>query len=97
MKLAKIEDLHCDAGWRTFSFLKLTTDDGLVGWSEYTEADGSRGLTGVIYGLAEPLLGMDPRPVQRIASTLWVRQVQAPGGVNARAIAAIEKIGRAHV
>ena len=44
----------------------------------------------MIYGLAEPLIGMDPRPVQRIASTLWVRQVQAPGGVNARAIAAIE-------
>jgi hypothetical protein len=43
MKLAKIEDLHCDAGWRTFSFLKLTTDDGLVGWSEYTEADGTHG------------------------------------------------------
>ena len=53
MKIAKIEDLHCDAGWRTFSFLKITTDDGLVGWSEYTEADGSRGLTAVIHGLAE--------------------------------------------
>jgi galactonate dehydratase len=90
MKLAKIEDLHCDAGWRTFSFLKLTTDDGLVGCAEYTEADGSRGLTGVIHGLAESLIGQDPRPVQRIASTLWVRQVQAPGGINARAIAAIE-------
>ena len=90
MKIAKIEDLHADAGWRTFSFLKITTDDGLVGWSEYTEADGSRGLTAVIRGLAEPLIGQDPRPVQRIASTLWVRQVQAPGGVNSRAIAAIE-------
>ena len=48
MKIARIEDLHCDAGWRTFSFLKITTDDGIVGWSEYTEADGSRGLTAVI-------------------------------------------------
>ena len=46
MKIAKFENLHCDAGWRTFSFLKVTTDDGLVGWSEYTEADGSRGLSG---------------------------------------------------
>jgi galactonate dehydratase len=90
MKLVKIEDLHCDAGWRTFSFLKLTTDDGIAGWSEYTEADGSRGLTSVIRGLAEPLIGLDPRPVQQIASMLWVRQVQAPGGVNSRAIAAIE-------
>ncbi len=90
MKITRIEDLHCDAGWRTFSFLKITTDDGITGWSEYTEADGSRGLTGVIHGLAEPLIGQDPRPVQQISSGLWVRQVQAPGGVNARAIAAIE-------
>ena len=40
MKIAKIEDLHCDAGWRDFSFLKITTDDGLVGWSEYNEGYG---------------------------------------------------------
>lgn len=90
MKIARIEDLHCDAGWRTFSFLKVTTDDGLVGWSEYTEADGSRGLTSVIHGMAEALIGTDPRPIQSIASTLYVKQVQAPNGVNQRAIAAIE-------
>jgi galactonate dehydratase len=89
MKIAKIEDLHCDAGWRTFSFLKVTTDDGLVGWSEYTEADGSRGLTAVIHGMAEALIGTDPRPVQAIDSLLYVKQIQAPNGVNQRAIAAI--------
>ena len=33
MKIAKIEDLHCDAGWRDFSFLKVTTDNGITGWS----------------------------------------------------------------
>ena len=90
MKIAKFENLHCDAGWRTFSFLKVTTDDGLVGWSEYTEADGSRGLSAVIQGMAEALIGVDPRPVQSIDSLLYVRQVQAPNGVNQRAIAAIE-------
>lgn len=90
MKIARIEDLHCDGGWRSFSFLKIVTDDGIEGWSEYTEADGSRGLTAVIHGLADPLIGRDPRPVQQISSALWVRQVQAPGGINARAIAAIE-------
>ncbi len=66
MKIATVESLHCDAGWRTFSFLKVTTDDGLVGWSEYTEADGSRGLSAVIQGMAEGLIGLDPRPVQSI-------------------------------
>ena len=52
MRIDRIEDLHCDAGWRNFSFLKIMTDDGLVGWSEYNEADGSGGLTGVIRALA---------------------------------------------
>src|SRR3954468_13474827 len=28
MKIVSIEDLHCDAGWRDFSFLKITPDDG---------------------------------------------------------------------
>jgi hypothetical protein len=28
MRIARIEDLHCNAGWRDFSFLKITTDDG---------------------------------------------------------------------
>ena len=40
--------------------------------------------------MAEGLIGLDPRPVQSIDSLLYVRQVQAPNGVNQRAIAAIE-------
>ncbi len=90
MKIDKIEDLHCDAGWRTFSFLKVTTDDGLVGWSEYTGGDGSRGLTSIIHGMAEALIGMDPGPVQAISSLLYIRHQQAANGVNYRAMAAIE-------
>ena len=70
MRIAKIEDLHCDAGWRTWSFLKITTDDGVVGWSEYNESYGSRGLTAVIQKLAERLIGLDPRPVERLTAML---------------------------
>ena len=69
MKIVRIEDLHCDAGWRDFSFLKITTDDGIVGWSEYNESYGSAGLTAVIRRLAQSLIGMDPRPIERITST----------------------------
>ena len=45
MKIAKIEDLHCDVGWRVFSFPKVVTDHGIVGYSEYNESYGSKGLT----------------------------------------------------
>ena len=40
--------------------------------------------------MAEALIGTDPRPIQAIDSLLYVKQVQAPNGVNQRAIAAIE-------
>ena len=90
MKIAKIEDLHCDAGWRYFSFLKITTDTGLVGWSEYQERFGTHGLTGTIHGLGDLIVGRDPRPVEAITAFLHgvIRQVQ--GGIAQQAIAAIE-------
>lgn len=90
MRIAKIEDLHCDAGWRVWSFLKVTTDDGVVGWSEYNESYGSKGLTAVIRKLADPLVGVDPRPVERISAQLYAMTRQAPGGLISQAIAAIE-------
>jgi L-alanine-DL-glutamate epimerase-like enolase superfamily enzyme len=90
MRIVAIEDLHCDAGWRVWSFLKVVTDDGVVGWSEYNESYGSKGLTAVIKKLAERLIGLDPRPVERISSMLYAATRQAPGGMIQQAIAAIE-------
>jgi len=90
MRIARIEDLHCDAGWRVFSFLKVTTDDGIVGWSEYNESYGSKGLSAVIRALGETLIGQDPRPFERITATLSAVTRQAPGGMNQQAIAALE-------
>ncbi len=90
MKITRITDLHADAGWRVFSFLKIETDQGLVGWSEYNESYGSKGLTAVIMKLAETLVGKDPRPVERIISNLYAQTRQAPGGLIQQALAAIE-------
>jgi len=90
MKIAKIEDLHADAGWRTFSFLKIVTDDGLVGWSEFNEAQWNPGLTAVIRKLSEHALGQDPRAVGRLSATLTAMTRMAPGGMIQQAIAAIE-------
>ena len=90
MKITAIEDLHCDAGWRVFSFLKISTDDGIVGWSEFNESYGTRGLSAVIRGLADDLIGLDPRPVERITATLYARTRQAAGGMVQQAIAALE-------
>ncbi|MGI9424138.1 MAG: mandelate racemase/muconate lactonizing enzyme family protein [Hyphomicrobiaceae bacterium] len=90
MKITRIVDLHADAGWRVFSFLKIETDAGVVGYSEYNESYGSKGLTSVIMKLAEALIGEDPRPVERITARLYAMTRQAPGGLIQQAIAALE-------
>lgn len=89
MKIKRIADLHADFGWRTASFLKVETDDGVVGWSEYLEGHGNKGLTGVIRALAEHLIGMNPAHVDRIAAHMNAWTLQASGGLNQQAIAAI--------
>ena len=63
MKVTRIETLRCDAGWRMFSFLKVMTDEGIVGWSEYNESFGSHGLSGVIEALSPVVIGKDPRDI----------------------------------
>jgi L-alanine-DL-glutamate epimerase-like enolase superfamily enzyme len=90
MKIASIESLHCNAGWRNFSFLKITTDDGLVGYSEYNESYGSRGVSSVIEQLSSLVIDSDPLAHEAIFSRLYATTRQAPGGINAQAIAAIE-------
>ena len=90
MKVTKIESLHADAGWRVFSFLKISTDEGLVGYSEYNQSYGSKGLSTVIERLSPLVVGKDPRDHERIYALLYATTRQAPGGINAQALAAIE-------
>lgn len=90
MRIAKLETLHANAGWRDFSFLKLTTDDGLVGWSEYIDNFGVGGVTQLIPRFAAVVIGMDPREVARISASLHGITRLATGGLSNQAIAAIE-------
>jgi L-alanine-DL-glutamate epimerase-like enolase superfamily enzyme len=90
MKIARVETLQADAGWRMFSFLKVSTDDGIVGWSEFNESFGSTGLSDVIRGLTPALIGKDPRRYEQVTQHLHVLTRQSRGGINQQAIAAIE-------
>jgi L-alanine-DL-glutamate epimerase-like enolase superfamily enzyme len=90
MKVTGIETLHCDGGWRNYSFVKLTTDEGIVGWSEYDEGLGSPGVTAAIERLAERVVGEDVSAHERIYAKLYGVTRPATGGVVAEAMGAIE-------
>ena len=92
MKIVGFDTLHADAG-RSFSFLKIITDKDIIGWSEYTgisEILRRKGLTAVIESLLKPLIGRDPREIERITNDLYTATRQSPFGLNQQAIGAIQ-------
>ncbi len=90
MKVAGLEILRCDAGWRNYHFLKLTTDAGIVGWSEYDEGFGSPGVGAVIERLAGRVVGQNVFDHERIYAELYCLIRPAAGGVVAEGLGAIE-------
>jgi galactonate dehydratase len=90
MKITRVESLHADAGWRTFDYLKITTDTGLVGWSEYNESFGGAGVAVLIDRLAPALIGKDPRAYEAHVALLQALRRTAAGGAFQQAIGAIE-------
>ena len=67
MKISGIDIYHANAGWRPWSFIKISTSEGLVGWSECSDSHGSpKGIEGVINGFKELLIGEDPLNINKI-------------------------------
>src|SRR5919109_4149313 len=90
MKITTLEHLHADAGQRNFDFLKTSTDEGIVGWSEYNESFGGLGVSAVIDGLAPQVIGKDPTAYEALVTLMYAVRRQASGGVVQQAIGAIE-------
>ena len=90
MKVTAVETLHCDAGWRNYHFVKLTTEDGIVGWSEFDEGFGSPGVTSVIQRAAERVVGQSVNAHERVHAELYASTRPAAGGVVGEGLGAIE-------
>jgi galactonate dehydratase len=90
MKVTDIKTLSCDAGWRNYNFVKLSTDEGIVGWSEFDEWYGSPGVAIVIDRLAGRVKGQSVMAHERIYTELYSATRMANRGVVGEGIGAIE-------
>ena len=90
MKIARVEALHCDGGWRPWTFVRVETDGGLVGWGECSDNRSPHGIAGSVRDLAHLLVGQDPRPIERLYWDMLRHTRQNLGGVTHKAIAGIE-------
>ncbi len=90
MNVKTLELLACDAGWRNYHFVKVTTDEGIVGWSEFDEGFGAPGVGAVIERLAPRVIGKSVDEHEKIHADLYCATRPASGGVVALAMGAIE-------
>ena len=90
MKIAKIESFICDAGWRPWVFVKVETDDGLVGWGECSDGRMPRSVAAAVDDFAPSLIGQDARQVEKAYWTMYRVARQHLGGSASRAAAGIE-------
>ena len=73
MKITSIEPVTCNSGigGRDFLFVKVTTDEGIVGWGEGYDWHASSSLAAAIRTVGRELIGQDPRRIEHIGRRLW--------------------------
>ena len=89
-QVTELKTLSCSAAWRNYYFVKLTTADGVVGWSEFDEGFGSPGVGAVIETLARRVVGQSAMDHERIREELMAVTRPGAGGVVGQALGAIE-------
>ena len=91
MRIVNIQVFHANGGWRPWTFIKISTSEGITGWSECTDSHGSpKGVEGVINDLSNLLIDKDPREINKILFLLHSRTRQSPGSIIHKAIAGLE-------
>src|SRR5882724_6473187 len=88
MMVTKFEHFHVDCGWEIYSFLKISTDEGLTGWSEFRE-HRRPGIAAAIHGMSEFVVRQDPRAIGRLEAALYSFTRSVPGGMYQNAVGAI--------
>ena len=90
MKITKVTPIFCDGGWRAFTFVKVETDEGLVGYGECTDNRSSFGIGGCVRDLECLLMDQNPTMVEKLYWDMCQHFQQNPGGIAQKAIAGIE-------
>jgi galactonate dehydratase len=73
MKITELKPVFCQGGYRTWTFVKVTTDEGVIGWGDATEYLRAQASGKIIQeDLAPLLIGEDPFNIERLWHKMWV-------------------------
>ncbi|ARF14037.1 MULTISPECIES: galactonate dehydratase [Sporosarcina] len=88
MRIKEIETFRVPPRWL---FLKITTDEGLVGWGEPIVEGRASTVEACVHELSEYLIGNDPMRIEDIWNTLYRSGFYRGGPILMSAIAGIDQ------
>ncbi len=90
MKITDVKAIVVNAEMRNWIFVKLETDEGLVGWGESTVEWKTRAVVGCLEDMKTLLVGEDPRRVEHLWQVMYRQHFFRPGMVETSAISGVE-------
>lgn len=91
MKITGLSTVVVGAEMRNWVFVKVQTDEGLVGWGEATVEWKTRAVTACVEDFCSLLIGEDPRRVEHLFQMMIRQHFFRPGMVEGSAISGIEQ------
>lgn len=88
MRISNIEIFHVRP---RSSFLKMSTDEGLVGWGEAVVEGHSRTVAMAVKELEPHLIGQDPRRIEHLWQAMYRGTFYRGGPILTSAISGLEQ------
>ncbi|NCC49398.1 MAG: mandelate racemase/muconate lactonizing enzyme family protein [Clostridia bacterium] len=90
MKISEIKTFVVNGGFRPWTFVKIETDEGVVGWGDASDWEASFATCKVIDFLKPFLIGLDPFNIEAIFWQNVNKCNRSVGGIAWKAIAGID-------
>jgi len=73
MKITEVKPVLCQGAFRTWTFVKVTTDEGITGWGDATEwVRALAHATIITEDLAPLVVGENPFDIEKLWQKMWV-------------------------
>jgi galactonate dehydratase len=90
VRIEEISPLQVDGGFRNWVFVRVVTDDGVVGYGEASLEGREHAVAGAVVDMSRRLLGMDARHIRRVVDIVTREGYWPAGPVISSALAGIE-------
>lgn len=90
LTITGVSTFLADGGFRPWTFVRVETSDGTVGWGDCTDWGSPRPVVAMVERLAELIIGRDPLAVEAIWWELDTASVRHTGGIASKAMSGID-------